>query len=187
MVIYHQVQQNQIVLLCKSYMKQSFLAKKVSVLFCDSILNFFFVSGGCRSLKKVSQFTGDTGRSYFCPQKVSYYAETLTLLFFPNICSQHQGQHMSKSLVWNLINFFSHEHNCFWHHLHQTRSLIIQTIFVISTIFFNVLTYFMKKNMSANKVFFHVIKTSVFRESLFFTEHISFIRFFRISSTSSFF
>ena len=82
---------------------------------------------------------------------------------------------MSK---WNLINFFSHEHNCFWHHLHQTRSLIIQTIFVISTIFFNVLTYFMKKNMSANKVFFHVIKTSVFRESLFFTEHISFIRFF---------
>ena len=91
---------------------------------------------------------------------------------------------MSK---WNLINFFSHEHNCFWHHLHQTRSLIIQTIFVISTIFFNVLTHFMKKNMSANKVFFHVIKTSVFRESLFFTEHISFIRFFRISSTSSFF
>ena len=71
---------------------------------------------------------------------------------------------MSK---WNLINFFSHEHNCFWHHLHQTRSLIIQTIFVISTIFSMCWHILWRKTCQQIKCFFMLSKQVCFENPCF--------------------
>ena len=71
---------------------------------------------------------------------------------------------MSK---WNLINFFSHESNCFWHHLHQTRSLIIQTIFVISTIFSMCWHILWRKTCQQIKCFFMLSKQVCFENPCF--------------------